>query len=518
MRDEGPIELVPFDARIRRAAEVAERDRAGIATKKGREDARFVRPFEGLRDVATATHFKALGELAPSPHELAHRDALLRWVHELLQARVGWDLAVDEADAVHALDSRASVQLVRERAERERAARENAPKIAVGLAGSPGATAPTPNADANAVVATFDEARRALVSASHVAAAELALGRLAELAPPVVVVQRDLRARRFEVAHRLGLAHPWALAGGAKVEELVADARSLLEATEPLASELWKEERKATGSTLSPARTIHASFAQTAREGWPAHLGVRWLEDTFRAVAPRPPSPIGLPSPLGGATFLRAAYAWGFALRQSGTARSLPWALARDPYPVEAHAFGAALALVVSDRVFAKRKLGLSARSADIHRRALQRSLMLAVRETAARIVVGAPAVARADELEEVTTRIFGAPLDAALASVWSFGGFSGRSRVDAPARLLGAVRAHSLVLGLVDRFDEDWFDNPRAGAHLSNIATGPIWQADGGASLVGESRDAGDAAAERSAASARTIRAIARAFEETLG
>jgi hypothetical protein len=108
------------------------------------------------------------------------------------------------------------------------------------------------------------------------------------------------------------------------------------------------------------------------------------------------------------------------------------------------------------------------------------------------------PDVARDDELEELTARLFGAPLSRGLAVAWSFGGFSGNVRIDAPARLVAAVRTHEFVRGLVDRFDEDWFDNPRAGAHLTSRAVGPVWQGDIPAVDV--------------------VRPVARSFEELLG
>ena len=168
------------------------------------------------------------------------------------------------------------------------------------------------------------------------------------------------------------------------------------------------------------------------------------------------------------------------------------------PYPVEAFVVGGALAAAVSDRVFAKRKLGLPARPADAHARALARVLFATLRTTAAMLVAGMRDSVRGDELEELTARVFGAPLPPDLAVAWSFGGFAGSARIDIPARLVAAVRTHGVVRGLVDRFDEDWFDNPRAGAHLASIGVGPVWQ--------GDVPEAGAA------------HAAARSFEEALG
>jgi hypothetical protein len=210
-----------------------------------------------------------------------------------------------------------------------------------------------------------------------------------------------------------------------------------------------------------------------------------------------------VPRPLGGASFLRAAHDWGFALRLAGTARALPFALARDPYPTEAYVFASALGASVAERVFARRKLGLTARGADVHVRELSRTLFMRLRTIAAELVAGVPPSTRTDELEELTSRLFGVALPPPLAEAWSYGGFGGTSRVDAPARFLGALRSQAFVRDLVNRFDEDWFDNPRAAGHLANVSVGPVWQESEGEFGV----------AERQA-----IQFFARAFEEKLG
>ncbi|MBX3225486.1 MAG: hypothetical protein KF795_33580 [Labilithrix sp.] len=481
MTIEGPIELLAVDRKVAAAARSVERGRARLATKAGREEARAGDVFGELRDVAGQSMFAALRAHEPGPLHAPHRDALLRWVHELLQARVGWDLGLDEADAIHAPD----------------------PTLASRAAHREGAHASAergPAEQGGASLVTFDEARRALVDAPSTAPADVALRRLADLAAPVAAVRRELRARRFEVARRLGLDHPWSLATSASANELEALARAVLDATEPLAAELHKRARRSEHAAEGGAAAAFVvdAFARDAQEGWPARLGARWLEDVFRALAPRAPRLAALPPALGGASFLRAALQWGAALRLGAVARSLPFALARDPYPTDALVVGGALAVAVAGRPFGRRKLGLSARSADAHTRALSRVLFVTLRTTAASLVAGMRDPVRSDELEELTARVFGAPLPADLAAAWSLGGFAGSARVDAPARLVAAVRTLGFVRGLVDRFDEDWFDNPRAGAHLASIGAGPSWQGD--------------------VPDAEAARAAARSFEETLG
>lgn len=468
------LDLATLDRQVARAHGAIEGWFASLGSEAGREAARRSDPFEGCREVSGQTALDALRKLDPGPIHAAHRDALSRWIYELLQARVGRSLVIDEADAVHSLDPS-----LRDRAPRE----VGAERLERGEA------------------ATFDEAFQALLTAPHPTAAETALRRLDELAPPVAAVRNELRARRVEVARRLGLPDPWALScsDSSKLEVL---ARRVLDATEPLALEVHKGVRRRTGGA-SPAHAVFDAFARDAREGWPARLGVRWLEDVFRVVAPRPPRGVRVPRALGGASFLRAAYAWGHALRLGGTARSLPFALARDPYPIEAHAVGGALAVTVADRVFAKRKLGLSSRAADVHARVLARVLFVTLRRMAADVVNATRASIGEDTIEESSGRVFGHPLPAALGACWSYGGIAATSRgAEVPrglaARLVGALRAHDLVRVLVERFDEDWFDNPRAGAHLASVSAGPVWQ--------------GEPPVPECAV------AVARAFEERLG
>ena len=463
---DGAIDLFTADQHVMRAQRSLEQSRALFGTKAGREEARLRDPFVGVRDVAGQTAFKALREHDAGAAQALHKDALLRWIHELLQARVAWELSVDEADAVHAPDPSLASRAAKERA----------------ITSTPSGPLPGAAPDLGAALVTFDAARRALAEAPAPEAAEIALRRLEALAGPVVAVRKEIRARRFEAARRLGLEHPWALATAESngIGKLEALARAVLDMTDPLAAELHKDLRRRGGfGSIDPSRTIHEAFARDAGEGWPARLNTRWLEDVFRAIAPRPPRVAELPAALGGASFLRAAARWGFALRLGGVARALPFALARDPYAVDAHLFGGALAVGVAGRVFAKRKLGLPSRPADAHARALARTLLFTLRTEAAQLVAALPESARDDELEELTARVFGAPLPRATAALWAFGGFSGNARVDAPARLVAAVRTHEFVGGLVERYDDDWFDNPRAGAHLASIAAGPVWQGD---------------------------------------
>lgn len=104
---------------------------------------------------------------------------------------------------------------------------------------------------------------------------------------------------------------------------------------------------------------------------------------------------------------------------------------------------------------------------ADAHARPLGRVLLFALRRAAVDVLLGLDP----RDAEELETRLTSGRLGRAFA----YGGFAGKTRIDAPARLVGALRGHALATTLRDRFDEDWFANPRAGAYLAQIGAGPM-------------------------------------------
>lgn len=385
----------------------------------------FDDPFGDQRHVATQSTYLSLVEATTPEHERLVHEGLLRWVHELLQRRVGADLATDEQEAIAKVDDRF----------------------------------------VNDPPRTFVEARRALVFAGNPGLATAALARLADLALPVAAVRKEQRARRFEAAKRLGLDHPLALAGD--VGQRTARAKAVLDATEGIAEDLRKRARL-TGS--SAAIALDHALARSANDGWPAHLGARWLDDAFAALVVRPFECGPLPSALGGASFLRAAFVWGHSLRLAGTAKSLPFVLARDPNPRDAYRFGSLLATAVADPIFQKKRLGISARVAEAQARTLRETLLYETRLHAMRFLLAQPSNVDPVTFEELSARVFGVPLPPALRFAWP------EPRICELARLDAVLLAHAFACDLVERFDEDWFVNPKTGAHLAAIAAGPVF------------------------------------------
>jgi hypothetical protein len=451
--ESGFVDLSALDRDVARVAPAVERHRALLGSGDV-DGARALDPFRDHRYVAGQTTWRALRDLAPAPADAPLRDALSRWVYEGLQARLDKDLAEDDAAAVHAVDARL------------RPKEENVAK-------------------------TFAEAWRRVLDAPDGARGAIALARAGDLALPVAAARKERRSRRFEIARRLDLAHPEALVAP-DAAALVEKARDLLDRTELLAKELLRAEQRRAEGPWTAAHAIHLALAKDAREGWPAKLGARWFDDVFGAIAPRGAPLRSVPAPLGGASFLRAAEAWGASLRAVGTARSLPFALARDPYPRACHRFGGLMAVALADPVLQKRCLSLPARLAAAQGRSLRAALFFELRARAARLVLAWPELSDRALFEEITTRLFGAPLPAALAGVWP------APRVDEAARMLALLDVPAFARSLVDRFDEDWFRNPKAGAHLAGLACAPLWDGD--------------------PPPADAVQVIARIFEETLG
>lgn len=436
-----PIDLTKLDRDVRLAAARVEARRAALTAAPAEDRSE---PFGELRSVAGQSTYRALVEAKPSIVEIPHRDALLRWVHELLQARIGHDLVLDEADVVHAVDPRLSKRALQEHE-----------KKAADATYLPIETTPR----------TIAEAWRAMLTATDPVRAASALERLADLAPPLGAVRKEQRTRRFEAARRLGLAHPWALATTADILGL---ARELLDATESIARQVQRDAQKKSDVAWRAPSSMQLALAREAQEGWPARPISRWLDDVFRPLVPRGLSVKGLPQALGGATFVRAAATWGFTWKIAATPRSMPFALGRDPYPAPAHRFGFAIAHVVTEPAFQRRALELPSRIAASQSRILRITTLLHARALAARVVLGATEQVDANLFEEMTMRSFGTPLPSSMLDAWP------APRIDDPTRLLALLDTPSFVKSIVDRYDEDWFRNPKAGTHLTGLACGP--------------------------------------------
>lgn len=411
-------------------------------------------PFDGVRRVSAKSTRDALLACEPSEAERPLRDSLVRWTAALIQTRIGLS---DE----------------------------------VTLATQAGAPRARFEGDATQRVSWRDAWRR-LVAARNAGEARLWLDAAGEAGPPIAALNRMRASRRREVAHRLGEPHPWALLLPAPPEAFGRCARRVLDATEPIAQVLRKESPP---DAREAATTILESVARRAGEGWPARLSPSWLERTFSGFARGLPLRIGrLPPALGAASFARALFAFGLAARIASAPRSLPFVVAREPAFIGAYRSAFLFASLAADQDFQRRVLGVSRRTAVEQARELARTALLDVRLHAARVLLSAPGEAETDVFEEIGTRLFGRPLDSRLRGAWP------QSRDDEPARLVALVQVPRLRGLLIERFDIDWYRNPRAWAHLRAEGSLPAWEAIDEKALGPSADDLG------------------RAFEEALG
>jgi hypothetical protein len=446
-------DLLGLSRDVARASGALGRWRAALATDP--EGQAGVDPFEGLRHVAAKSTWDRLGEVTPSAADEPLRAGLRRWVLALVQARIA---CVDDL----ALAREAALPSGRLEGELPRRV-------------------------------SWREAWRGVVAARSSAETKRWLAAAADSGPSLAALARRRASRRIEVARRMGLAHPWEQLVPVGLSALRTSAERVLDRTEDLSRAVWKDALGGTGGGM--AALLHAVVGREAGDGWPAHLTSRWFEDLFRSAAPGlaldlPP----LPAAIGAASFARALSIFGFALR-SGTAQaSMPFAIARDPGFVGAHRLGLVFGALTSDPQFYLRGLGLGRRAAIAQARVLARSALFEARLRATRIIVADDVSPRRDVFDEIGARLFGSSIDGRLYGAWP------AAREDEPARWLALLQAPALQREVRDRFDSDWFLNPRAWAHLRSQGVGPAHEAieEGSVESGGE--------------------ALARGFEDALG
>jgi hypothetical protein len=277
-------------------------------------------------------------------------------------------------------------------------------------------------------------------------------------------------------------------------------ATRVLDATEELSRVVLREEL---GARAGAPAVLHAAMGRQASHGWPSRITGRWIEDTVapggRGLRVELPA---FPAALGAASFARALRAFGFAVRSSaevaGSAGPALFSLAREPAFVAAHRLGWVFGALPADADWQQRTLGVGRRTALAQARVLARTALIEARLQAARVLLADDAVpATRDLFDEVAVRLFGTPLDARLRGAWP------AARDDEPARLLALLRARPFSAELRDRFDADWYRNPRAWAELRALASSPAHE-----TIDASSLPALDSGAQ----------ALARAFEAALG
>jgi hypothetical protein len=223
------------------------------------------------------------------------------------------------------------------------------------------------------------------------------------------------------------------------------------------------------------AEVIELGLGRDSRASWPARLTARSIADFFSEapwLAHLTPEPFPLPQALGAASFLRALYGFGASLRAALVANTQPFVLALDPYGLERATLGSLFALLPIKESFARRHLGVALTGMSDHRRSLARVLLVALRASALRVSLRAPALTGGSTLlraySELGDQALGVELHPSLLGII----FTPRSG-DAQ-RFAALLSAASLDQRLTEAHDDDWFRNPRAIEELREAARDP--------------------------------------------
>jgi hypothetical protein len=148
---------------------------------------------------------------------------------------------------------------------------------------------------------------------------------------------------------------------------------------------------------------------------------------------------------------------------------------------------------LAADPEFHLRVLRVGRRTAQAQARVLARTLLFEARAQATRVLLADEEdFAARHRFEELGARLFGAPLDGRFCGAWPL------ARPDDPASFVALLQVRAMRDRLRDRFDTDWFHNPRAWAEI----------------CAGELRAPDDDPAPDTA---QAVRALSNGFEEML-
>jgi hypothetical protein len=327
------------------------------------------------------------------------------------------------------------------------------------------------------------------------------IGRLAS----VVEEMTEARAAANEAARPV--------LSGAKLEEIASDRAAMVTAAErffehtdamaiaarellaPEARNVFELFRSLATADRKSARRMSAIGTELAPLGFERDLAERVRIETRasfdfdtrpRVVPLDPPRDIRIvvsTIPLGIASELYEAEAVGRALAGAMASVALPYALRSPPIGSVARTIGTSIATLASDQAFLRRARDLGSKTAEASARRAGAVLVL---DTRLQVAAFLARDARSDP-EAASDRVSRAvavsvpPPLAALA-------------VATPAalgpRMMGRLTGLALSAAMRERYDEDWFRNPRAaeplraGAERAGTLSAEAWLAEIGGSL----------------------------------
>ena len=427
-----PLDILSLDRSIARAT-----SRARTYLRRLRADPERVADdvwFGSDRMVTTRATFVSVTEL-PASDPL--RESLRRWVYALAVARIAQPIIVRAALARNA-----------------RALRFARPEDG---------TFSVREVTAHVLAERSDEKRAAWLEA-------LADSRYAVDA--IRTVEHGLAEAVVEIETRLGetpmapvlLPYPRSAVAGI--------AQGLLNATRDLAEPSFK----ACGTFGNVLGLLVASDVPGV---WPAQPSARWLSEMFggSALLEGINVDVGHDSLrcLGASSFARAMCRFGAAYARAAAPKEIPFVVAHDATLLHPYRRGALFGSLIADPVFLKARLGFSRDTSRTVARSLASTFLGAARLEASRSIIDF-ATAPAADIEGVLEAAFFVPYPRALAGVLP------KPRSGAPVRLAALLLAAADRESLVQQYDEDWFRNPRALAHLRELdAVAPPAQLDEG-------------------------------------
>ncbi|MBI4955725.1 MAG: hypothetical protein HY908_27145, partial [Myxococcales bacterium] len=285
-------------------------------------------------------------------------------------------------------------------------------------------------------------------------------------AGPVSSLALRAHERRLEAEAELarGVVAPEPELAGAPPGAVATLCDELLAATEPWRELLLAESARACGPGWHGV--LGAALGRDAGEGWPARLGTRFLGEVFGRsgwLAGRTFEWPRLPAPLGATSFVRAFADLGRALVDGAAQGARSFAFFDAPAGVRREVRAGLMAAVALERRFQERVLGRGRERARAQQRRLGVAVALALRIDLWRLGVGLAlrrggAAAARERYLELGERVLGQPPPVSLCTV-----LPRLEPDDAVApRLAGPVHAAPRRRELRERFDEDWFRNPR--------------------------------------------------------
>lgn len=273
----------------------------------------------------------------------------------------------------------------------------------------------------------------------------------------------EAAGRAQEIARRAGFAH---------VDEVFSPLAEADRAT--LASELTSATNDLTRDLLAAGDSLGGVLARmTAHDlavPFPRTLSPAWLSSLFgkeTGVFEVPGLSLGpLPAIIGPSSYARIFARLGASYADAATACEVLPPFGATPTELRRRTFGALFASLLGAPLFLRRVLGFSAREAHAARRAYALVFLAHARLAAAKILSreallsGNGERARREAADHTAQALY-TEIPRGLALVLP------RPRVTDPGSFVALLQGAALARTLHDRFDEDWFRNPRAFASL---------------------------------------------------